>query len=143
MMRTAALRLKPSDDVRRALRDYCVANEIDAAIVLGAVGSLHGASIRFAGAGTSKRIDGKLEVIALNGTLSRRGCHLHIAVADAHGTLIGGHLVEGSHVHTTLEVVIGILSGMVFSRDIDPATGFAELSIETVAPRQGDIPGVR
>ena len=43
---------------------------------------------------------------------------------------MGGHLVEGCLVHTTAELVVGEAVGLVFSRPLDPATGYGELSIE-------------
>jgi hypothetical protein len=70
----------------------------------------------------------RLEVVSLVGTLSPSGKHLHISVSDEHGNVFGGHLLAGT-VFTTLELVIGVIQNMSFSREIDPATGYKELVI--------------
>jgi predicted DNA-binding protein with PD1-like motif len=75
-------------------------------------------------------IRGDLEILSLSGTLSADGAHLHIAVADSEGAVIGGHLCAGSLVRTTAELVIGLLPEWLFSRELDPATGYAELAIK-------------
>jgi len=66
---------------------------------------------------------------SLAGTLSPDGAHLHIAVADSRGAVIGGHLCAGSLVRTTAELVVGLLPEWQFRRVLDPATGYAELQI--------------
>lgn len=70
-------------------------------------------------------------VISAVGSLSP--AHLHIAVADSSGAVIGGHLCAGSLVRTTAELVIGLLPEWRFSRKLDPATGYAELQISRQA----------
>jgi large subunit ribosomal protein L24 len=53
----------------------------------------------------------------------------NLAIADPKGTVIGGHLCTGSLVRTTAELVIGLLPEWTFHRELDPATGCAELQI--------------
>ena len=96
----------------------------------GAVGSLSVAKLRLAGASEATVIRGDLEILSLSGTLSRDGAHLHIAVANGTGSVIGGHLCPGSLVRTTAELVIGLLPEWRFRRELDPATGYAELEIK-------------
>jgi predicted DNA-binding protein with PD1-like motif len=43
--------------------------------------------------------------------------------------VIGGHLCADSLVRTTAELVIGLLPEWRFRRELDPATGYAELRI--------------
>ena len=50
-------------------------------------------------------------------------------MADSRGAVIGGHLCSGSLVCTTAELVIGLLPEWRFSRELDTATGYAELRI--------------
>jgi predicted DNA-binding protein with PD1-like motif len=57
------------------------------------------------------------------------GAHPHIAVAGSSSDVIGGHLCAGSLVRTTAELVIGLLPDWRFTRELDPATGYAELRI--------------
>lgn len=128
-MEVVALRLGPGEDLRRSLSHYCIDHNIDAAYVLSAVGSLAKAMIRFADQLEGNWLEQRLEIIALNGTLSRYGLHLHIALSDGAGQLLGGHLLDGSLIYTTAEIVLGIVPGVRFERDIDPATGYLELAI--------------
>ncbi len=100
-----------------------------AGCVISAVGSLSLAQLRLAGATQATVIHGELEIVSLSGTLSPDGSHLHIAVAGSSGIVIGGHLCAGSLVRTTAELVIGLLPEWSFCRELDPATGYAELRI--------------
>lgn len=69
----------------------------------------------------------RFEVVSLVGTFSRAGaCHLHISLSDEKGETIGGHLIEGT-VFTTLEVVLGTIHGVEFSREFSESTGYLEL----------------
>ena len=102
--------------------------------MISAVGSLSLAQLRLAGATRATAIGGELEIISLSGTLSPDGSHLHIAIADSSGAVIGGHLCAGSLVRTTAELVISLLPEWRFSRELDPATGYPELRISPQAP---------
>ena len=133
-MKVVPLRLQPDADLRRALEAWIGEQEEQAGCVISAVGSLSVAQLRLAGAAEATTIRGDLELISLSGTLSPDGAHLHIAVADSQGAVIGGHLCAGSLVRTTAELVIGLLPEWQFSRELDPATGYAELRISPRAP---------
>jgi uncharacterized protein len=129
-MKVVPLRLQPGDDLRRALEAWMGEQQEQAGCVLSAVGSLSLAPLRLAGASETTEIRGALEILSLSGTLSPDGAHLHIAVADSSGSVIGGHLCAGSQVRTTAELVMGLLPEWGFCRELDPATGFAELRID-------------
>ena len=105
-----------------------------AGCVISAVGSLSVAQLRFAGAAEATTINGELEILSLSGTLSADGAHLHIAIADSSAAVIGGHLCSGSLVRTTAELVVALLPEWRFSRELDTATGYAELRITPRAP---------
>ena len=128
-MKVVPLRLQPGDDLRLALEAWMGAQQEQAGCVLSAVGSLSMAQLRMAGATEAIAIHGELEIVSLSGTLSPDGAHLHIAIADSSGTVIGGHLCAGSLVRTTAELVIGLLPEWRFRRELDPVTGHAELRI--------------
>lgn len=101
-----------------------------AACVLTCVGSLTRAHIRFADSAKVSEVKGPLEIISVAGTIaSFGGSHLHIAVADRNGNVVAGHAKEGCIIRTTAEIVIGILDGYTFHREIDPDTGFPELVV--------------
>ena len=133
-MKVMPLRLQPGADLRRALEAWMGEQQEQAACLISAVGSLSVAQLRFAGATQATAIHGELEILSLSGTLSPDGAHLHIAVADSSGAVIGGHLCAGSLVRTTVELVIGLLPDWQFSRELDPATCYPELRISPQAP---------
>jgi len=129
-MKLHVLRLMPNDDLRQALNREAGQRGIAAGFILSTVGSLSRACLRFADEGIDRLIGGPLEILSLSGTLSPDGCHVHIAVADARGTVTGGHVLEGCIVRTTAEIVIGEAPGVEFSREQDVRTGYRELVIK-------------
>ena len=132
-MKVVPLRLQPGADLRRALEVWMGEQQEQAGCVISAVGSLSVAQLRLAGANQATAIRGELEILSLSGTLSPDGAHLHIAIADSSGAVIGGHLCAGSLVRTTAELVIGLLPEWRFRRELDPATGYPELQISPQA----------
>ena len=128
-MKVMPLRLRPGEDLRRVLEAWMGEQQEQAGCLISAVGSLSLAQLRFAGATQATAIHGELEILSLSGTLSPDGAHLHLAIADSSGAVIGGHLGAGSLVRTTAELVIGLLPEWRFSRELDPATGYPELRI--------------
>jgi len=133
-MKVVPLRLQPGDDLRQALETWMGHQQEQAGCVISAIGSLSVIQLRFAGAAEATTIHGELEILSLAGTLSANGAHLHIAIADSSGAVIGGHLCPGSLVRTTAELVVGLLPEWWFNRELDPATGYAELRITPRAP---------
>ena len=71
----------------------------------------------------------KHEIVSLVGTLSDGNGHLHVSLADAKGGVVGGHIVGDMVVFTTAEVVIGECEQITFKREMDPRTGFSELTV--------------
>lgn len=128
-MKVVPLRLTPGQDLRKALEAWMGEQQEQAGCVISAVGSLSVAQLRLAGATEATTIQGELEILSLSGTLSPDGAHLHIAVADRQGAVIGGHLGAGSLVRTTAELVVGLLPEWQFRRERDPDTGYPELRI--------------
>jgi len=133
-VRALALRLEPGDDLRLALEAATREHALGAACVATCVGSLTRAALRLAGASASTTLSGPLEIVALVGTLSPDGPHLHLAVADAAGRVYGGHLLPGSIVHTTAELVLLALDDVAFARVLDPRTGWKELVLRPGGP---------
>ncbi|WP_426388784.1 PPC domain-containing DNA-binding protein [Variovorax sp. R-27] len=127
-MQTLVLRLNPGGDLRASLDSVLKQGGADAAFVVSGIGSLSGASIRFAGAENAARIEGDLEILTLAGSLSPDGSHLHISVSDAEGRVFGGHAAPGCTVRTTAEILVAVLPDWQFARTHDPLTGYAELS---------------
>jgi predicted DNA-binding protein with PD1-like motif len=128
-MRVVPLRLRPGDDLRLTLEEWIGGQGEQAGCVISGIGSLSVAQLRLAGRPKRTTLDGDLEILSLACTLSADGAHLHIAIADNTGAVIGSHLAPGSLVRTTAELLVGLLRQWQFRRDLDPATGDAELQI--------------
>ncbi len=126
-----SLRLHPHQDLLVELDNWAAAHAVEAACVLTCVGSLRRAVLRYANQPEGNELDGKFEIVALTGTLSRHGSHYHVALSDGNGRTIGGHLLEGCHIYTTAEIVLGVLPDVRFLRLPDAATGYDELYITT------------
>ncbi|WP_299493557.1 PPC domain-containing DNA-binding protein [Acaryochloris sp. IP29b_bin.137] len=128
-----AFRLSPGSDVRQAIEDIATREQISAGSILSAVGSLSRVQLRFAHAETPTELTGKHEILTLSGTLSSAGVHLHMTVANEWGECKGGHLVDGCHVHTTLELIIATFVDLQFTRKLDHLTGYPELVISSIS----------
>jgi predicted DNA-binding protein with PD1-like motif len=126
-------RLKPHEDLKKALLEYAKANSIGAGIIITCVGSLEEFHIRFANEKAGTKQWGYFEIVSLTGTFSVNSSHLHISISDSKGNTIGGHLLDGNHIYTTAEIAVGVLPDLIFEREIDSTYGFPEL---TVKPKQ-------
>lgn len=124
-----ALRLLPGQEIFSQLRTFIRQNALHAAWIAGCTGSLTDVALRYAGEEDTTLLTGTWEVISLNGTLELTGEHLHLCVADPHGAMLGGHMMPGCTVRTTLELVIGELSELAFSRQACALSGYEELHI--------------
>ena len=132
-MKTLPLRLNPGADLRAALSTALSAFHHEAAFVVAGVGSLCDAHLRLAGRDETFHVEGDLELLTLSGTLGAGGPHLHASVADAQGRVYGGHVAPGCIVRTTAEILLAVLEDVRFSREPDPATGYAELVVRPLA----------
>ena len=126
---TAALRLHRGDDLLESIRRCASERHIDAAAVISGVGCVSRAVIRDASGVTTHALSGRYEIVSMTGTVSSERTHLHIALAGEDMQVLGGHLCEGTLVNTTCEVVLLELSGVTFSKEFDPETGYNELRI--------------
>ena len=128
--RFLALRLRPGDDLRAGLeRAFAEAPE-RAGFVAASVGSLSRLVLRHAGRDGPSTLEGRFELVGLSGTLSVDGPDLHALASDPDGRVVGGHLLHGCTVRTTVEVVIGLARGVRFERPTDAGTGHAELAFD-------------
>lgn len=128
------VRLHPGDDLRAALEALHARH--GGAFVLCGIGSLQGARLRLAAQAHETVFDGAFEILTLCGSLSADGAHLHMAVADAAGRVIGGHVGYGNVVRTTAEVLLAGVGGWALQRAPDAATGFDELVVRRAAAPQ-------
>lgn len=107
------------------------------AFVVSGIGSLSNARLRFAGAESETSLEGMFEILCLSGTLTRDGAHLHMALADERGHVVGGHVCYGNMVRTTAEVLLAQLTEWTLARERDANTGFNELVIRPTGNRSG------
>ncbi len=124
------LRLQPGEDVRVTLHQWVQAQRIEAAAITSAVGSLTHAHLRYANRADGIMTTADLEVLSLSGTLSVHGMHLHLSVADRDGHMLGGHMLDGCIVRTTLELTVQEIDGVRMLRLKDGESGYDELSPE-------------
>lgn len=122
-------RLYPGQDLKDEIENWVQEHGIMAGCVVSAVGSLSIAAIRFAGSSRQWNEGGDWELVSLQGTLGSEGVHLHISVADKEGQVFGGHLMQGSTIRTTMELVFMEFNNLNFCRVEDSQTGFKELKV--------------
>jgi uncharacterized protein len=128
-MEALPLRVTPGTDLRSELESAVAARRCRAAFLVSGIGSLRQARLRLAGKAEPDALHGDLEILTLAGTVASNGSHLHMSVADTDGRVFGGHVAYGCTVRTTAEVLLLLLPEWSFTREPDPATGFAELVI--------------
>ena len=128
-----AFRLHDGEDLYQGIEQFVGEKDIRAGFLTGGAAGLSALNVRLAS--TPDRpslltLEGRFEVVSLIGTVAVDALHIHIAVADEEGRVIGGHLMPtGNPVRLSAE--IGIVEGeeMIFSREPDPSTGYKELTI--------------
>ena len=122
-----AVRLRPNVDLFASLRGFAKEHGLRAAFVASCVGSATRACVRYANQPSASTREGHFEIVSLSGTLAQEGGHLHVAFADSTGATFGGHLMEGTTIYTTAEIVLGELADVTFSREPDSTYGYREL----------------
>ena len=121
------IRLKRGEDLMESIKALCKRKNIRAGVVLSGVGCISRGRIRDASGVNIRQISEHCEIVSLNGTVSARRCHIHIALSKEDLRTIGGHLCTGCIVNTTCELVIGELPGIAYDLEADPETGYDEL----------------
>ncbi|MCC6402324.1 MAG: DUF296 domain-containing protein [Flavobacteriales bacterium] len=122
-----AIRMVPGEDLRTGLQGWAERTGVRAGAVIAAVGSLGPCRLRFAGCSDATVLEQAQELLTLSGTIGPDGAHLHASVSGPDGTILGGHVLVGCVVRTTLELVILEIEGVALHRRPDPRTGFVEL----------------
>ena len=127
-----AFRLKYGQDLKFEIENYCKENKINTAIILSGVGCVYEMKIRLAKAKSFLHESNDYEIVSLNGTISCGHAHLHIALSDYKGDVIGGHLMEGTKINTTCEVVLIELESYQSNREFDEDSGYDEIKFERI-----------
>lgn len=123
------MRLSPGSDLIASLRQAQQASGAQAVAVTSCVGSLSHVQLRHAGQPHGTSYPDSYEITSLSGTIDPRHHHLHLGIADASGHCFGGHLLPGAKVHTTVEIVLLLLTDIRFARESCPQSGFDEFVI--------------
>ena len=121
------IRLTRGDDLMESIRRVCREKNIRAGVILSGVGCILRGRVRDASGVNIREIAEHCEIVSLNGTVSAKRCHVHIALSKEDLGTIGGHLCTGCIVNTTCELVIGELPGIGYDVEYDAETGYNEL----------------
>lgn len=130
-MKTHVFRLVYGNDLMKEIECYIQKHHIQAGCILSGVGCVYAVGIRKADGKTMYYETKDYEIVSLMGTVSNNGSHIHISLSDNDLHTIGGHLVEGSLINTTCEVVILEMDEYVFDREPDEHSGYDELTIKS------------
>ena len=121
------IRLKRGEDLLESIKKVCNVLNIKAGVILSGVGCISHGRVRDASGVRIREIMEHCEIVSLNGTVSTKRCHIHLALSKEDLSTIGGHLCEGCIINTTCELVIAELPGIVYDKTADPETGYHEL----------------
>lgn len=129
-MRPVLFRLMPKTDLKQGILSVCEKEKIETGVIVSAVGSLTQAVLRIADGKTVITQTGPFELTSLSGTLTHGSAHLHASLYDAAMVSLGGHVMEGCLIHTTMEIAILDLDDEVKTDRVhDPKTGYDELVV--------------
>lgn len=129
MITPIAVRLTKGQDLKTEIQRLVTDNQLQAGSIASCVGCVSKLNIRLANAEFTKTLVAPFEIVSLMGTLTPSHQHIHISAADEHGHVIGGHLLEGTTVSHTAELIIHRYDNLTFSREPDSSTGYTELVI--------------
>lgn len=121
------IRLHRGEDLLESIESICTEKNICAGTILSGVGCISKGKIRDASGITVREINEDCEIVSLNGTVSAKRCHLHIALSKEDMSTIGGHLCHGCIINTTCEIVITEIPDIYIDDEDDPETGYDEL----------------
>lgn len=129
-MQEHILKLLPGEDFIMSVFQYCKKHNIEGAYIGTCVGSFKRVVFRKGYDQTLFTLDGPFEIVSMEGTLSNKGMHIHTAVSDRNFKVYGGHIVSGTIVEHTAELIIIELSEHQLSRSKSNISGFKELQIQ-------------
>ena len=142
--RVVPARLGPGEDVLKGITAVCEKYGIKNGVLIGAIGSLRHARILNQMPSEIKDgqivydypekaqdwgdLQGVLELCSVQGPIyhtedGKPAPQLNCTFSNAAGTVIGGHMVEGTLVAMTLELTVAELEGVDMLCKKDPATG--------------------
>ncbi|MCI8810015.1 MAG: DNA-binding protein [Oscillibacter sp.] len=146
--RVIAVRLRPGTDVLPGLEEACKRARINNGVIVSIIGSL--SEVRFCdpieiagkrakyGYGDPLQLEGPIELTSASGIICHddegvTNLHVHVTLSDKDGNAYGGHLVNGTKVLLTTDVVIAEIEGVVMGRKFDE-----ELEVPIFSPRPAE-----
>lgn len=129
MILPIAVRLTKGTDLKKAITELVLTHKITAGSIAACAGCLSQLNIRLANATQTLSVKAPFEIVSLMGTLTPNHQHIHISVADSEGKVWGGHLLEGTTVSHTAELIVHHYPMLNFTREHDVSTGYTELII--------------
>ncbi len=112
MIYPKTLQLESGSDLLHSLQALAI-KENKFGYVLSVVGNLSVAKFQCPGKEKATTIRNHLEIIALNGTISPKKCHLHISLSDGECKVWAGHLEEGTIILKGADLLIGLLDNAI------------------------------
>ncbi len=107
-MRSLPFKLSAGSDLRKSLQEMAQ-EQNRSGFVLGVVGNLSRAKFQCPGQSGPTVLEGNLEIITLNGTVSPNSVHLHLSLSDSACQVWGGHLEPGTIVLKGADLLVGFL----------------------------------
>lgn len=107
-MRALPVHLEAGADLRGSLEELALQQQASG-FVLSVVGNMSQACFACPGHDEPTVLQGELEIITLQGTLSPDGVHLHLSFSDPGCQVWGGHLEHGSRVLKGADLLVGFL----------------------------------
>lgn len=144
--RVVVLRLKPGTDLIKGIQSACERYDIHNGVIISGIGSL--GRVRFCdvealpekkcgyGYGRTLELNETIELTGASGVIcsdadNSINLHIHLSMSDKNGKAYGGHLVEGTTVLMTADIVIGEIEGIAMRREYDP-----EMDVFLLSPKQ-------
>ena len=146
MERVIVARLLPGTDLLEGLQAVCEKHGIHNGVIISAIGSLNGVHYCNVealpqlkcgyGYGQVLYLDGPIELTGAGGVICSDedgsiNLHVHISMSDKYGNAHGGHLVKGTRVLMTTDVVLGEIGDVKMLRKLDP-----EMEVFLLSPAQ-------
>ncbi len=144
--RVIVFRLKPGTDLLKGIQEACEKHQIHNGVVISGIGSLNGVHYCNVEALPDKKcgygygqilyLDGPIEMTGASGVVcsdaeGNINLHIHLSMSDKYGNAHGGHLVEGTRVLMTADIVIGEINGVYMQREYDEA-----MDVYLMSPKQ-------
>ena len=146
MGRVVVIRLAPGTDLLGGIQEACEKYQIHSGVVISAIGSLQ--NVRFCdvealpekkcgyGYGKILQLDETIELTGAGGVIcsdaeNNINLHIHISMSDKNGKAYGGHLVEGTKVLMTADIVLGEIEGMYMLREYNE-----DMDVYLLSPQQ-------